>query len=78
MINSMARSLSEADPEIFRRALKLSGFAPGEVLHAGDDPKRDWAAASAAGLGVFHLQRPENSLRDLFERLRAGANHRKN
>jgi putative hydrolase of the HAD superfamily len=53
------------DPQIYRRALELSGFAPNEVLHAGDDPERDWAAARAAGLEVFELKRPENSLRDL-------------
>ncbi len=54
------------DPLIYRRALELSGFVPNEVLHAGDDPKRDWAAARAAGFQVFELQRPENSLRDLL------------
>jgi putative hydrolase of the HAD superfamily len=66
------------DPLIFRRALESSGLAPDEVLHAGDDPKRDWAAASAAGLEVFRLQRPQNTLRDLLPRLREGANYRKN
>ena len=57
------------DPEIFRRALKFTGFSPNEVLHVGDDPNRDWQAAAAAGLQVFKLERPENSLRDLLERL---------
>jgi putative hydrolase of the HAD superfamily len=54
------------DPEIFRRALKFAGFGPTEVLHAGDDPKRDWEAAAAAGLSIFQLDRPKNSLRDLI------------
>ena len=53
------------DPMIYRRALEVSGFQPNEVLHAGDDPERDWAAAAAAGLEVFQLKRPENNLRDL-------------
>jgi putative hydrolase of the HAD superfamily len=53
------------DPEIFRRALKLMDLKPSEVLHVGDDPERDWEAASAAGLSVFRLKRPKNSLRDL-------------
>lgn len=53
------------DPEIFRRALILSGTRPNETLHVGDDPERDWEAASAAGLSVFRLERPRNSLRDL-------------
>jgi putative hydrolase of the HAD superfamily len=53
------------DPFIFQRALEVIGLAPGDVLHAGDDPERDWAAARAAGLEVFRLKRPENTLRDL-------------
>ena len=53
------------DPQIFQRALKFAGLSTGQVLHAGDDPKRDWEAAAAAGLSVFKLDRPENSLRDL-------------
>jgi putative hydrolase of the HAD superfamily len=54
------------DPEIFRRALKIMQLNADEVLHVGDDPERDWNAASAAGLSVFRLDRPRNSLRDLF------------
>lgn len=54
------------DPQIYRRALEATGWDPGEVLHVGDDPARDWAAAEAAGLQVFHLDRPRNSLRDLL------------
>ena len=52
-------------PEIYRRALRLSGARPNETLHVGDDPERDWKGATAAGLSIFHLQRPRNSLRDL-------------
>jgi putative hydrolase of the HAD superfamily len=54
------------DPLIYRRALKLSRLAPNEALHVGDDPIRDWQAAEAAGLSVFRLDRPRNSLRDLL------------
>jgi putative hydrolase of the HAD superfamily len=54
------------DPEIFRRALQFMNVAVDEVLHVGDDPQRDWAAAEAAGLKVFRLERPEKSLRDLL------------
>jgi putative hydrolase of the HAD superfamily len=53
-------------PEIYRRALKLMKLHPNEVLHVGDDPERDWEAASAAGLSIFRLDRPKNSLRDLL------------
>lgn len=55
------------DPEIFRRALKVSHLRANEVLHVGDDPERDWTAATEAGLSVFRLDRPENSLRDLID-----------
>jgi putative hydrolase of the HAD superfamily len=54
------------DPEIFRRALKFLGLQPGDVLHVGDDPERDWLAAAAAGLSIFKLDRNKNSLRDLL------------
>ena len=55
------------DPEIYRRALKLMDLKPNEVLHVGDDPERDWEAASAVGLSIFKLDRPKNSLRDLVK-----------
>jgi putative hydrolase of the HAD superfamily len=54
------------DPEIFRRALKIMHLNADEVLHVGDDPEGDWKAAAAAGLLVFQLDRPRNSLRDLL------------
>ncbi len=54
------------DPLIYQRALELSGFRSVEVMHVGDDPKRDWAGASRAGLEVFQLERPRNSLHDLL------------
>lgn len=53
------------DPEIYRRALNLSFAAPEEALHVGDDPVRDWRGAAAAGLSIFRLERPKNSLLDL-------------
>ena len=54
------------DAEIYRRALRLSGAAPNETLHVGDDPDRDWKGATAAGLSIFRIERPRNSLRDLL------------
>ena len=53
------------DPEIYRRALRLSGVRPDETLPVGDDPIRDWQGAALAGLSIFRLERPQNSLRDL-------------
>ncbi len=58
------------DPEIFRRALKVIDLKPDEVLHVGDDRERDWQAAIAAGLSVFRLDRPQNSLCDLLTTLK--------
>jgi putative hydrolase of the HAD superfamily len=58
------------DPEIFRRALKFLGLRPGDVLHVGDDPERDWQAAAIAGLPIFKLDRTKNSLRDLLAALK--------
>ena len=55
------------DPEIFRRALKIMHLNADEVLHVGDDPERDWKAAGAAGLSIFRLDRPRNSLIDLLK-----------
>ncbi len=54
------------DPQIYRRALKIMHLNADEVLHVGDDPERDWKAATAAGLTVFRLDRRRNSLRDLL------------
>ena len=55
------------DPEIFRRALKIMHLDANEVLHVGDDPERDQKAAKEAGLLVFQLDRPRNSLRELLK-----------
>jgi len=57
------------DPEIYQRALQFIDLKPNEVLHVGDDPERDWEAASAAGLSIFRLDRHKNSLRDLLPML---------
>jgi putative hydrolase of the HAD superfamily len=57
------------DPEIFRRALNVIQLNPNEVLHVGDDPERDWKAATTAGLSIFQLDRKKNSLRELLQML---------
>jgi putative hydrolase of the HAD superfamily len=61
--------VDKPNPEIFRRALKFMGCHPGDALHAGDDPERDWRPARIAGMHAFELQRPHNSLRDLVDHL---------
>lgn len=55
------------DPKIFLRALRFIRLDPAEVLHVGDDPERDWKAATAAGLPIFKLDRRKNSLCDVLE-----------
>lgn len=50
---------------LFDVALGKMGIAADEAIHAGDEPEADWMGARAAGLRVFELRRPENSLREL-------------
>jgi putative hydrolase of the HAD superfamily len=61
------------DPWIFQSALTLAQISANEALHIGDEPRSDWQGATEAGLHVFHLDRPQNSLRDLIEHLRENA-----
>ncbi len=58
------------DPQIFHLACEKLGVARESVWHVGDDPKRDWAGARAAGMQAFELDRERNSLRDLLTKLR--------
>ena len=61
--------VDKPNPFIYQRALKLKGLSPNETLHVGDDPVRDWEGAETAGLSIFPLERPRNSLRDLLHTL---------
>ena len=54
------------DGLIYQRALELSNSPAAAALHVGDDPVKDWEGAAAAGLAVFKLDRPRNSLRDVL------------
>jgi putative hydrolase of the HAD superfamily len=60
------------DPFIFERACELAGVPAAAALHVGDDPQKDWAGAAAAGLRVFQLERPANSLRDVVAACASG------
>ncbi len=53
-------------PWPFQRALEMAGVAADEAMHVGDSPVEDWDAASAAGMQVLRLHRPENSLASLI------------
>ncbi len=41
---------AKPDPRIFRAAIDAAGVPPGQIVHVGDDPVRDVAAAAALGL----------------------------
>jgi putative hydrolase of the HAD superfamily len=56
-------------PRIFAEAVDRFDVRPEEALHAGDEPEADWRGARDAGLRVFELRRPENSLRELLSAL---------
>jgi HAD superfamily hydrolase (TIGR01509 family) len=45
------------DSRIFQRLIELSGVAPGEILHVGDDPEADIDGARNAGMAVAWLNR---------------------
>jgi putative hydrolase of the HAD superfamily len=45
------------DPEIFERALAISGCSPEQALHVGDTPEEDVAGAHAAGLRALLIRR---------------------
>lgn len=50
--------------EIFEHACRIMDTTS-ECWHVGDDPHRDWAGATAAGLIPFKLKRPELTLADI-------------
>lgn len=60
-------------PWIYEQALLKVGVLAADALHVGDDPECDWHGAEAAGLQVFRLDRPKNSLRELVCTLREGS-----
>jgi len=57
---------------MFEDAADRFDAPPGEMLHAGDEPEADWRGATAAGLRVFEVRRPEQSLRGLLALLDKG------
>ena len=67
LIISSEVGAEKPDPWIFQQALTRAGATAAEALHVGDEPRGDWQGAAAAGLRVFQLDRPKNSLRDLLD-----------
>lgn len=56
------------EPAFYARVVEAAGCRPEEVLHVGDDPEGDVAAARAAGLHALHLDRGgRGDVRSLLE-----------
>lgn len=58
-LNAPDLGCAKPDPRVFAAACARAGAAPHEVLHIGDDPALDVAAARAAGLHALWLKRPD-------------------
>lgn len=58
-------------PHIFALALASMKVPANNALHVGDDPALDWEGAFAAGMNVYRLERPVNSLAGLVEYLKS-------
>ncbi len=54
---SFEMGLLKPEPAFFERILSELKLQPGEALHVGDDPEEDLAAAKAAGLKSYLLDR---------------------
>lgn len=48
---------AKPDPRIYAYLVAISGFAPHEILHVGDDPENDVVGARAAGMPTVWLNR---------------------
>lgn len=66
VILSSEEGADKPDPRIFQRALGQMGARAAETLHVGDEPAKD-GGAEAAGVRVFHLDRPARGLAALRE-----------
>lgn len=66
IIISSELGVDKPDGRMFGAALSALGVAAAETVHVGDDPEQDWRAAEAAGLHVYRLDRPSNTLEGLL------------
>jgi putative hydrolase of the HAD superfamily len=53
--------VSKPDPRIFHDACERLGYAPGEVLHVGDDLRLDVHGSLDAGLQAAWIRRPDHA-----------------
>lgn len=67
IVSSADARARKPSPSIFRHALDRLGVSPAESLHAGDSPVFDIEAATACGIGAYHVDRPARCLRGLLE-----------
>lgn len=68
---------AKPDPRIYQAAIAAAGVAPGEIIHVGDHPEQDIAAAAALGMKTVWvnfgaqawpaLPRPHGEIRQFTE-----------
>ncbi len=73
VIISSEVGVSKPHPRIFQAALAAAGCPAADCLHVGDDLRCDGAGAQEAGMGFFHVRRPEEGLDALVEKVRVAA-----
>lgn len=64
---------SKPHARMFQAALVAVGCAAADCLHIGDDLRCDGEGALRAGMGFFHVQRPESGLDTLVQKVRDAA-----
>lgn len=72
VVHSSAVGVVKPRAGIFLAACRAAGVEPGEALHVGDDPVRDWAGARAVGMRVWELRRPGAGLLEFAADVEAG------
>lgn len=65
VVISSETGADKPDPRIFTAALSTLRVPPSEALLAGDDPIQDWRAGEAAGLHIYRVSRPAQTLESL-------------
>jgi len=61
--------LSKPDPRAFATVSAGLGLTPREILHVGDDPRCDWAAADSAGFPHFRVGPGQRNISELLSEL---------
>lgn len=76
LVVSCETGFSKPSPVMFEVAARGLGLRPAALLHVGDSPEEDVAAARAAGLAAWQVGRPpdgDGTLRELGARLTGAA-----